>query len=89
MAPEQSRGEPATPASDVFSLGLIVYEMSTGRRARTQSNILELIRQIDREDPRRYAAEAPEPFAGVLRLALATDPAERRIGMAEMAERLG
>jgi eukaryotic-like serine/threonine-protein kinase len=89
MSPEQSRGEPATPASDVFALGLIVYEMATGRRARTQSNILELIRQIDREDPTSYAAEAPEPFAGVLRLALATDPAERRIGMAEMAERLG
>jgi len=89
MAPEQSRGEPATPASDVFSLGLILYEMATGRRARTQNNFLELLRQIDREDTSGYAAEVPEPFAGVLRPALAADPAERRIGMAEIVERLG
>jgi serine/threonine-protein kinase len=88
MAPEQARGEPATPASDVFSLGLIVYEMVTGRHARAEGSILEVLHRIDQEDPSHYAALAPEPFAGILRLALAADPAQRRITMAQIAERL-
>jgi serine/threonine-protein kinase len=88
MAPEQARGEPATPASDVFSLGLILYEMVTGRPGRAGTNVLEVLRLIDQEDPERYAAETPEPFAGILRLALAADPAGRRITMAQIAEEM-
>src|SRR5262249_45879795 len=87
MAPEQARGEPPTQASDVFSLGLIIYEMITGRRARVAANILQMLRLIDNEDPAQYAGQAAEPFAGILQQALAIDPARRRISMAQIAER--
>ena len=88
MSPEQSRGQPAGPASDVFALGLILYELLTGRRALSGANLMDVLRQLDRLDPEEYAAGAPEPFAGVLRETLVNDPAQRRITMAQVAERL-
>jgi serine/threonine protein kinase/peroxiredoxin len=88
MAPEQAQGQPPTPASDVFSFGLILYEMVVGRRARTEGSVLQTLRWIDNESPTQYASQAPEPFATILRLALAIDPTERRISMAQIADRL-
>lgn len=88
MAPEQAYGQVPTQASDVFSLGLILYEIVAGRRARGEGNILEMLRRIDHEDTAQYAGQVPEPFAGILWQALALDPALRRISMAEIADRL-
>jgi serine/threonine protein kinase len=88
MAPEQARGAPATPASDVFAFGLMLYEMATGQIAVRGENLFDTLAKIQQLDPRRYASEVPAPFAGLIGAALARDPEERRITMAEIAAAL-
>lgn len=88
MAPEQTRGEPATPATDVFAIGLIIYEMLTGQPAITGNNIIEVLNRSEQFEPADYASRVPEPFAGVLRESLVRNPFDRRITMSEIAERL-
>jgi serine/threonine protein kinase len=88
MSPEQARGQPSTPESDIFSLGVILYEMVTGQRARPESNLLALLHHIDQENLTRQLHEAPPPFGELLRLALAIAPEQRRITMEQIAQRL-
>jgi alkyl hydroperoxide reductase subunit AhpC len=89
MSPEQSRGEPATPKSDVFSLGAVLYEMLTGQPAFTGENILQVLDQIRNVTPDRYVAEVPEPFSGILRGSFVGEAQDRALTMNRIAEMLG
>ena len=51
MAPEQLRGRPADNRSDVFSLGCVLYEMASGRRAFTGATGVEIMAAILKEEP--------------------------------------
>ena len=88
MAPELTRGEPPTPASDVFALGLVIYEMLSGQPAVTGSNILEILNRMEQFDASDYVDEVPPPFAGILRQSLANKPGDRKITMGEIAAQL-
>jgi alkyl hydroperoxide reductase subunit AhpC/predicted Ser/Thr protein kinase len=78
MSPEQWRGEPATPASDVFALGLIFFELMTGRRALPGDQLADLIAQLRAPQfPAALAGQMPEPFRELLTAVLSTDPASR------------
>jgi serine/threonine-protein kinase len=89
MSPEQARGETANPASDVFSLGAVVFEMLTGRRAFEGENVLKVLDQIQHVDPERLAVGTPEPFAGILPRMLTRDFRDRLVTMNQIAQLLG
>ena len=55
MSPEQVRGQAASPASDLFSFGAILYEMLTGRRAFHGDTPADTMSAILKEDPRELA----------------------------------
>lgn len=80
MAPEQGRGERVGPASDIYSLGVVLYELVTGRvpfDADTPFAILIKHTQAPLPPPRAFRPDLPETLERALLKALAKDPAER------------
>ncbi|MGB9724326.1 MAG: protein kinase domain-containing protein [Chloroflexia bacterium] len=91
MSPEQARGEPATPASDVYALGVMVYEMLTGRRpfdAETPLGVIVQHLQAAFPSPRQVDPSFPEALENVLHRALAKEPAARYPTAGELAREL-
>ncbi|CAN5823695.1 hypothetical protein BH23PLA1_BH23PLA1_08380 [soil metagenome] len=88
MAPEQTRGETASPASDVFTMGALIYEMVTGRRAFPGTNILQVLEAVRSVRPGALADDMPASYASMIRRSMAPDPALRDITMREIAEQL-
>jgi tRNA A-37 threonylcarbamoyl transferase component Bud32/cytoskeletal protein RodZ len=80
IAPEQARGEEISPASDQFALGVMLYEMVTGRRpfdASTPVAILSKVLIGHYEDPRKLSKAVDERLAEVIHTALADKPSKR------------
>ena len=80
MAPEQLEGRPVDARTDVFALGLILYEMATGRRAFDGTNPASLIGAILHTMPPPVSSLALDVPPGLERLiagCLAKDPADR------------
>jgi serine/threonine-protein kinase len=90
-SPEQAMGQRADHRSDVFSLGVVLYQMVTGHLPFPGSTPLERIRAVLHQDPvpmSRYAPRAPTPLQRILERALAKDPADRHQTMAALRDEL-
>jgi Tol biopolymer transport system component len=80
MAPEQVRGLPVDARADLFSLGAVLYEMATGRRAFDRPTAADTISAILREDPPEASgavASVSPALDRILRHCLEKDPTER------------
>src|SRR5947209_13887743 len=85
LSPEQARGAPVDPRSDLYSLGVVVYEMLTGKVPFTGDTPVEIamkhLSQVPKP-PSEIRPEVPHDLDAVVMRALAKDP-EQRYGSAE------
>jgi formylglycine-generating enzyme required for sulfatase activity len=82
MAPEQLSGSafPITPATDVFALGAVLYEVLTGRPPHIGESLAEIYAKVAQEDaipPRRLNAKIPRDLETITLKALERNPARR------------
>jgi eukaryotic-like serine/threonine-protein kinase len=88
LSPEQVRGQPASPATDIYTLGLVLYECLTGLRPFSGTNAVEVARARLHERPPELPMAVPEPLRAITAAAMATDPGHRPGSAAELATRL-
>jgi serine/threonine-protein kinase len=91
MSPEQARGDRVGPASDVFSLGSLLYEMITGRRAFARNTIVATVAAVLRDEPipiHEITADVPLDVEKFVGRCLRKDPDRRFHHMMDVKLRL-
>jgi Tol biopolymer transport system component/predicted Ser/Thr protein kinase len=84
MSPEQASGGPVDARSDIFSFGVVLYELLAARRPFAGATDLELLQTIIHAAPQPLDADVPAPLRLVLEKALEKDPAERYQSMRDV-----
>jgi serine/threonine-protein kinase len=91
MSPEQCRGDDLDRRSDIFSLGTVLYELTTLRRLFKRGNELQVMKAVTEEPiprPTREIADYPPALEEICVRALARDPRRRFANAAEMRDAL-
>jgi serine/threonine protein kinase len=89
LAPEQARGEEAGPQADIYALGVVTYQLISGRLPYEANSLTELALKQQQETPAHLdalvAAVTPE-LADAVAIALALDPRERYATARDMSQ---
>ncbi|MBK9090290.1 MAG: protein kinase [Holophagales bacterium] len=91
MAPEQARGRPVDFRSDQFCLGLILYELLTGRKAFDKASAVQTLTAIIEEEPQSVELlnpRVPPPLAWIVGRCLAKEPDGRYAATRDLAREL-
>ena len=89
LAPEQATGGDVTSAADIYSLGVVLYELLTGKPPYTFESLAELgVRQRERPVREIAGADVPPDLERVVLACLAADPADRPQSAAQVASML-
>jgi Tol biopolymer transport system component len=91
MSPEQASGHPVDYRSDQFSLGSVLYEMATGKRAFAGETKPEILASIIREEPEPIgplAPRTPAPLRWIIDRCLAKEARERYVSTEDLARDL-
>jgi eukaryotic-like serine/threonine-protein kinase len=91
LAPEQARGEEAGPRADLYSLGVVTYQLLSGRLPYEATSLSELALKQQREAPlplHELNPNVPLPLARAVALALAIEPEHRPANAIKFAEAL-
>ena len=88
MSPEQLRGLPIDARSDIFSLGVVLYEMVTGRRPFERTSTVATITAILFEEPDPIDEPAFAAFVPIVRRAMSKEPSKRYSTAAQLLDAL-
>jgi hypothetical protein len=91
LAPEQARGEVAGPRADLYSLGVVTYQLLSGRLPYEANSLAELALKQQREYPiplRQINPEVPQELADAINLAISIDAEERPADALEFGDLL-
>ncbi|MEV4410817.1 protein kinase [Catellatospora sp. NPDC049609] len=77
IAPERALGRPATPASDVYALGIVAYRCLSGRLPFAGDNVVEIALRHVHDEPAPLPPDVPADVRAIVERAMAKDPAMR------------
>ncbi|WP_433827890.1 serine/threonine-protein kinase [Actinoplanes sp. CA-015351] len=85
ISPEQAAGDVATPASDVYALGVVAYQCLSGHRPFDGATPIEIAMKHVRESPRPLPGDIPPAVRAIVDRAMDKDPSSRWPSAAAMA----